>query len=1123
MVEAIPFGIKISALVPDGYLIKTFENNDAQEETTTDSATEPSESTTTDISSTSTGNEQENRNVIRTYPVVCLPSITLGFDLPAGYPEHPPKLFIACCWLSLEQMERVIQELDSMWEKGELIIFRLADWRSHHNKKCITPFGNIKKNGPHYSAHFLFSWLTMHTNLSESLTKRCTLAPSATVMTMEQTLIYSNALIIVVNLVQVTFGININIKSGEVQSIKCSEPECKQPIDQNIVEKHVTPDMFIRYKSLLKKSSGFTECRRCQKWAKVDPDTRSSSPCNYNAKEDIPLRSVDRIKACPGCGIHIWKYEGCNKVVCGSCHSKVCWLCLRVIQGYEHFGTSCQLFEIPSGMDRGRGRGHIMIFDQLTGAATCTRCKARVFRYNYNNHVFCRQCGGEMCFLCKTMISGTKHFSSSYTSSCGIFVPKRSKNRPLTIFVAVVFVNQASRNSTGRDYHPLPLPDLPSTFEEYKKNNLRKSLMLERMKLIESKLQSRSMSAAERSHWSNIYDMLTYFSPKHWTLPKEKSIQFKSRDPIELYAEATSLHYDNSNDNINYKTAKKRSTRGHQFFVAQVASATQGSYVNTLSTPLDSLPPNKNNKEKRRILPSYVTPAVFVALGSLSYLYWDQISDSSIARNIRVIVTGIKVTLYYKWYLRNVERVDKEFAEKIKIANKLAAEAMVDLCVKNKGIFIKVAQILASLDHLLPVEYTSALSVFQDHAPYEPFSEVVKLFKIETGKHPDEIYQDFEREPIASASLAQVHRAKMTMEDGTVREVAVKVQYPNLTDRFEQDIESIYNVMLYINWFFPQFEFSWLLPEATSCLQQELDFINEGRNSEKIAALFDYNHQLYIPKVYWNHTTKRILTMEFIHGVRIDDKAGLERLNIDVGELYYLFSEVFAEQIFVHGFLHSDPHPGNILVRNKDGHPEMVLLDHGLYKKIDEKVRVNFCQLWRCMCLGDFAGSEQYARALGAGEYAKHLGILLNLRPEKSRENLRNMKRELGTQTLSAITDILKNLPKEILLVLKTNNLIRQITSHFKIKNGFMLMAKSCLKGIYQSDDIITKIKYYFHLCVFNVTVRIIEFMANRAERIKLEREAAMAAASTTATPQPPPSHIYHPHSLNTVKPATYN
>ncbi|EGG20863.1 putative protein serine/threonine kinase [Cavenderia fasciculata] len=438
-------------------------------------------------------------------------------------------------------------------------------------------------------------------------------------------------------------------------------------------------------------------------------------------------------------------------------------------------------------------------------------------------------------------------------------------------------------------------------------------------------------------------------------------------------------------------------------------------------------------------------------MATYNLLYGDDlqknIADSSYIRNIRVLLAGLSVTFYYKYYLYGLERGDKEFPEQAKIANKLAAEALVELCQKNKGIFIKFAQILSSLDHLLPVEYTSALTVFQDHfftnnviAPYEPFEEVVRLFMEETGKHPDDFFEDFERTPIASASLAQVHKANLRLPNGEVREVAVKVQYPDLTERFEKDIESIYNTMIYINWFFPKFQFSWILPEATSCLNQELDFVNEGKNSEKIASLFHDNPQLYIPKVYWDHTTRRILTMEFIHGVRIDNKKALTEMGIDFKQLYYLFSEVFAEQIFVHGFLHSDPHPGNILIRKKNGKPEMVLLDHGLYKKIDEKA------------------SEHYARELGAGEYAKHLGVLLNLRPEKSRENLRNMVKELGEQTLTAVTDILKSLPKEILLVLKTNNLIRQITTHFRIENGFLLMAKSCIKGIHQPDSIISSI-----------------------------------------------------------------
>ncbi|KAF2075516.1 hypothetical protein CYY_003157 [Polysphondylium violaceum] len=496
---------------------------------------------------------------------------------------------------------------------------------------------------------------------------------------------------------------------------------------------------------------------------------------------------------------------------------------------------------------------------------------------------------------------------------------------------------------------------------------------------------------------------------------------------------------------------------------------------------------NNSNNNKEEILNEnvnymkYIIASAIVLASTTLYLNKSIILDSSYVRNLRVIYTGAKITLYFKYYLYGLNRGDPEFAENLKKANALSAQAMVDLCKQNKGIFIKVAQILASLDHILPKEYITSLSVFQDAAPYEPFSEVERLFKLETGKHPDDIFIDFERLPINSASLAQVHRAKIRLDNGELQEVAVKVQYPELNKRFDKDINSLKNVLDYMTYLFPQFEFTWLLPEATMCLEQELDFINEGNNGERMAVLFKDNPQLSIPKVYWKQTTKRILTMEFIHGVRIDNKNGLEQLGIDFKELYYLFSNVFAEQIFIHGFLHSDPHPGNIFVRRlADGRPEIVLLDHGLYRKIDNQVRLDFCHLWKSVCLGDIKSSEYYAKRLGAGDYSKHLGTLLNLRPEESRSNLRLMRRELGDQALGAINTILKNLPKEILLVLKTNNLIRQITTHFGIENGFLLMAKTCIKGIYVDNSLLSNIQYYFTLCMFNINIKIVEFIRRR-------------------------------------------
>jgi predicted unusual protein kinase regulating ubiquinone biosynthesis (AarF/ABC1/UbiB family) len=244
--------------------------------------------------------------------------------------------------------------------------------------------------------------------------------------------------------------------------------------------------------------------------------------------------------------------------------------------------------------------------------------------------------------------------------------------------------------------------------------------------------------------------------------------------------------------------------------------------------------------------------------------------------------------------------------------------------VLNGGIYIKLAQQLANMGHGIPREYAAVLSAMQDHAPPLAFDKVLPQLRHEFGLPstattlPDgtcvggleALFQHISPTPLASASIAQVHRA--VTADGAP--VAVKLQYGFLRDIMEIDLSTVEFCTQLAEMAFPRLDLQWLLEEMRHSLQKEMDFVHEGQTSERIAALLS-RQDLHIPKVRWDLTSPRIITTEFINGLPIAQTAQLASAGLDPLDVAHTFVSVFSEMIFRLGFVHCDPHPGNALVQ----------------------------------------------------------------------------------------------------------------------------------------------------------------------------------------------------------------
>ncbi|RIB09016.1 ABC1 family-domain-containing protein [Gigaspora rosea] len=444
---------------------------------------------------------------------------------------------------------------------------------------------------------------------------------------------------------------------------------------------------------------------------------------------------------------------------------------------------------------------------------------------------------------------------------------------------------------------------------------------------------------------------------------------------------------------------------------------------------------------------SFVRRFTFIAsvVGGI-YLVDDKFNARTLQRNVLTVWNGVCIGLDYKINFRPGK------GDKIDDLHERVAKRILNVCLSNGGLYIKLGQAIGVQSAILPAAYQRTFKQLYDDAPAVNFDRVVKIFKEDFNCHPDEMFDDFERTAIASASIAQVHRAKL--KNGTP--VAVKIQKPDIRRQMDWDLLA-YKALMHMYEYIFDLPLVWSANYTEKHLRQEVDFENEGRNSERVRIEFEkeksLNDKVYVPKVFWDQTSKRVLTAEWINGIKITDREGLQRYGFTFNDVMKTVIDIFA-----------DPHPGNVLVRphpsKSNKYYQVVLIDHGLCMEESISFRHQYCLFWKSLFLMDSDMINQICKEWGINEPDLFVSATL-MKPYSSQTAVHISSTQSATlrdayEMQMAVKDRIRKfladtelIPRELIFVGRNMNIVRSLNRELGSPvNRINLMGNWAVKGL---------------------------------------------------------------------------
>ncbi|WP_460798182.1 ABC1 kinase family protein [Microbacterium sp. GXF0217] len=348
------------------------------------------------------------------------------------------------------------------------------------------------------------------------------------------------------------------------------------------------------------------------------------------------------------------------------------------------------------------------------------------------------------------------------------------------------------------------------------------------------------------------------------------------------------------------------------------------------------------------------------------------------ARYRRIVGFAAREFLKVWWYELILPRIGMaSVAERTRAARlQRFARRFHVLAVGLGGLMIKVGQFMSSRLDVLPPEITAELEGLQDEVPAVAFSDIRRAVEAELGVPLERAYDWFDETPLAAASLGQAHRARLSdqdAEDTGLRDVVVKVQRPGIDGIVATDLAALRRVAGWANRFrvvHSRVDAPALIEEFAHTCAEEIDYLHEGAGAERFATDFRDDLRVAAPVVVWERTTRRVLTLEDVTAIKINDIEALRAAGIDPHDVANVFADVMLDQVFTHGFVHADPHPGNIFVTPLPaelGTPawRLTFIDFGMMSAVPDELRAGLRTFVIAVAARDSKGLVDAAQQIG--------------------------------------------------------------------------------------------------------------------------------------------------------------
>ncbi len=347
--------------------------------------------------------------------------------------------------------------------------------------------------------------------------------------------------------------------------------------------------------------------------------------------------------------------------------------------------------------------------------------------------------------------------------------------------------------------------------------------------------------------------------------------------------------------------------------------------------------------------------------------------DSRVCRIVRASLAILVIALRYALLrLRSRLPLLAPSRERWERAHARTGRQIYRLAARLGGVFVKVGQVLGARADVFPSSFTAPLGKLHDRMPPRRFARLRSFVEAELGRPIEEVFEYVEEKPLAAASLAQVHRARLL----TGEQVVLKIQYPETRRLLPVDLRSLRRAVPVVRRLSRGLDLASLADEIAELVALELDFVREADSTERVRAAFSDDPGVCIPRVYRQWSSDRLLVLEYIHGTPIAEVERWSMRGIEPTAVAEKLAALYCTMIFEHRFFHGDPHPGNILVL-RDG--SVALLDFGLAKALPDGFAQGVASMFVKGMAGDETGAAEAARSIGFAVSADDAGKFLQV------------------------------------------------------------------------------------------------------------------------------------------------